>query len=164
VTIAPQPRMGALVSVADVAVQAEWCCNAALARKPPTLCRRTACEVCNAGYQKMRRQLRTANAQLGGMLMANVSPPGKRPRWRITMAALNRLNAQWFVRAEGVEEDVRELAREVTETEDLTELAHADIGQLRREVEAMRERMAAQDVELADLRDAVTALLRGRAA
>lgn len=48
-------------------------------------------------YDRMLAHLLALNAQTGGMLLRNVSRGPKRPRWTITLEALQSISPEWFV-------------------------------------------------------------------
>lgn len=48
-------------------------------------------------YDRMLAHLLALNTQTGGMLLRNVSRGAKRPRWTITLEALQSISPEWFV-------------------------------------------------------------------
>lgn len=51
------------------------------------------------GWSRRRtfRFLRLANARMGGRLLLDANPGGKRPRWTVAVAALKEVAGQWFI-------------------------------------------------------------------
>lgn len=62
--------------------------------------------------QRMRRHLETMNEHLEGRLLRNVSRGNKRPRWTITLSALQAVAPQWFHDPENVDRRLGELEEE----------------------------------------------------
>lgn len=61
---------------------------------------------------RMFRHLTTLNEQLGGMLLRNVSRGTERPRWTITLSALQAIAPQWFHDPESLQRQVEWLKAE----------------------------------------------------
>lgn len=146
------PELGELLTIRDVAKLAErsrrasseplstpWVCEASL--KPGV--RGCRCATCENGYRRMKNQLLTSNGQCGGMLMVNVTRSVVHPTWRLTREALAQMHPQWFVRSQKVEDRVVDLERKLAEQTELVEIAHKHIGELRREIEALKKRRLA---------------------
>lgn len=58
-----------------------------------------------AGWERRRmvRHLLKLDAKHGGTLLVNVGRVGGRPRWTVTLGALQRIAPQWFVDEESME-------------------------------------------------------------
>jgi len=119
-------RLGKLVSIAQVAQVAGW------------------------EYQRMRRHLVRMNEQLGGLLLSDVRSEGSsRPRYMLTMAALEQVQPNWFAQCQSLGARVEELEEELGEREDMIAAAHRDIGRLSARVEKLERRLASLEARRA---------------
>lgn len=85
----------------------------------------------------MRRHLLAKNRELEGALLVNVSRGAKRPRWTVTLSALQAIAPQWFNDPESFQRQVDELREEnddlrwrVTRLEKLVEMQTERIAAL----------------------------------
>lgn len=67
-----KPKMGTVLTIPQVAKLAGW------------------------SYPRMRRHLEALNRELGMTLLRNVSRGKERPRWTITLEALQKVAPEWF--------------------------------------------------------------------
>lgn len=62
---------------------------------------------------RMRRHLTSKNNELDGALLRDVSRGRVRPRWTITLAALQAIAPQWFIDPESTQRQVEGLQSEI---------------------------------------------------
>lgn len=70
-----------------------------------------------AGWSRWRmaEHLLRLNAELGGLLLANVSHGKKRPRWTVSVSALKLVHPQWFQDPESLQRQIEAVSEEVSE-------------------------------------------------
>lgn len=93
-----QPRLDKVLTIPEVAAIAGW------------------------DRRRMLRHLLRVNREIGGMLLRNIGSAAK-PRWTVTLAALQHVAPQWFTdpetvqaRLDALETEVKHLRRMVTIT------------------------------------------------
>lgn len=64
---------------------------------------------------RMRRYLVFANRRLGGTLLLNVGRGSERPRWAVTLEALQSVAPQWFIDPATIQREVERLNSELDE-------------------------------------------------
>lgn len=121
-----------LLTFADVARRAGWCCEDA--KKKPVGSPRCNCRLCDKGEQRMRRHLLAQDKQLNGMLLERRGE-GTRTRYLVSLAAIEQVAPQWFADPEGDKGRIDKLERDRASFWVLLERAHRDIGDLRRRLE-----------------------------
>lgn len=96
-----------------------------------------------AGWKRRRmlRHLLRLNAIHDGTLLVNVGKVGGRPRWTVTLGALQRIAPQWFVDSEGMEARIAELEEQLARCSRIIEMHTARFVSLR--AERASERQAA---------------------
>lgn len=84
-----------------------------------------------AGWNRRRmfRHLTRVNRELGGMLLRNIGTESK-PRWTVTLAALQRVAPEWFVEPEAVQARLEALEREVKHLRRIVAETNQTIAQL----------------------------------
>lgn len=68
--------------------------------------------------RRMRRHLLAKHHEMGGKLLHNVSRGKERPRWTITLRALQAIAPAWFLDPEALQRQIEWLTDELTETQD----------------------------------------------
>lgn len=84
---------------------------------------------------RMRRHLIARNRELGGTLLVNVGRGTERPRWTVTISALQAVSPQWF-------HDPETIQRELDELREQNEELMWRVTRLERIVEAQTARLA----------------------
>lgn len=82
------PKLGTVLTIPQVAKLAGW------------------------SDDRMERHLKALNRELGGLLLRNVSRGTVRPRWTVTLEALQRVAPEWFEDAETLRSRVESLEAE----------------------------------------------------
>lgn len=67
----------------------------------------------------MRAHLVALNEEMHGMLLRNVSRGNQRPRWTITLRALQSVSPQWFLDRETIIQRLEELEHRVRRVENV---------------------------------------------
>lgn len=111
----------------------------------PELAKMTSCDV-----QKMRRRLHGINADMGGTLLRNTNPPGKRPHYTTTLSALRQAAPQWFRDGEAMENRLDDLEIRVETQTKLLDAAGNRIAAL---VQRQKQTEARADAFASSLRD-----------
>ena len=83
-----QPRLDKVLTIPEVAAIAGW------------------------DRRRMLRHLLRVNREIGGMLLRNIGSQAK-PRWTVTLAALQHVAPQWFTDPETVQARLEALEAEV---------------------------------------------------
>jgi len=67
-----------------------------------------------AGWDRRRmlRHLLRVDHETGGLILRNIGQPGRRPRWTVTLAALQQVAPQWFTDPESVQARLEALESE----------------------------------------------------
>lgn len=70
-----------------------------------------------AGWSRSRmtRHLCALNRELGGMLLRNVSRGTQKPRWTVTLAALQSVAPQWFHDPESLQRQLDDQAEQIAD-------------------------------------------------
>lgn len=131
-------RLGELLTIAQVARRAGWCCEDR--RLPPGASppRDLGCDCtdCVEGTRRMRRHLITQDKQLGGMLL-DKRGTGKRTRYLVTLGALEQIHPEWFAEADSLGARLDALETQASDTFTMVRKAHEEIGILRRALAAL---------------------------
>lgn len=94
------------------------------------------------GWSRRRtfRFLRLANAKMGGRLLLDANPGGKRPRWTVAVSALKEVAGQWFIADMQIElEFMRKRGEERQAT---TEDLQAEIRVLKEQVRMLLDKVS----------------------
>lgn len=73
-------------------------------------------------YDRMLAHLLHLNRETGGMLLVNVGRGKERPRWTITLSALQTVSPQWFQDPEEVKTILNDYGRRLRRLENIQEL------------------------------------------
>jgi len=92
------PRLGAVLTIPQVAKLAGW------------------------SYDRMLAHLLALNRETGGLLLVNVGRGKERPRWTITLQALQSVSPQWFQDPEEVRAILDDHAQRLRRVEAIVEL------------------------------------------
>lgn len=84
-----------------------------------------------AGWKRRRmlRHLLRVNAEVGGMLLRNIGSR-ERPRWTVTLAALQQVAPQWFTDPETVNGRLEALEGEMKQLRRLLAATNETVAQL----------------------------------
>lgn len=131
-------RLNEVLTIAQVARRAGWCCETSREQRATT--DGCGCEECVSGRRRMRRHLLTQDRQLGGMLLTK-DPSGKRVRYLVTLQAIEQIHPEWFARAQGLGARLDEAGAELEDLRELVKLAHEEIGALKAKLSRLETRV-----------------------